>query len=103
MYRYRANQSTLTDCRICVKNRSRPNTLDRFTDEYKDTDNYCEQYKTEVEGAGQFFCDYFDRAYQQAATNYPMQTCSKCGYYCRTYSEDESKTLCYECALKTYR
>ena len=91
-------QRKLVDCGLCTLNRSRPNTLDKFTKEYKNTLNYCEHYKEEVEDAGQFFCDYFDRVYPPMYI-IPMEPCIKCGYYANGHYEDGTP-ICYECLRK---
>jgi hypothetical protein len=94
-------QSKIMGCKVCLKNRNRPNTIDRFTDEYNNTNNYCDHYRTEVEEAGEFFCDYFDQVYRIREVT-PMEPCKVCGYYGNGHSEDGT-TLCYDCLIKLYR
>jgi hypothetical protein len=90
-------------CKVCLKNRNRPNTIDRFTDEYNNTDNYCDHYRTEVEEAGEFFCDYFEQVYPMFNKS-PMTACGRCGYYTRGFENaEDGSTICYDCVIKLYR
>jgi formylmethanofuran dehydrogenase subunit E len=75
--------------------------LDRFIDELKDTESYCDYYKAEIEEAGVFNCDYFKRL-PYYYRRYPIKTCHGCGEYVRDYNDElyDENIICGKCRWK---
>jgi hypothetical protein len=91
-------------CNECSMNRSRHNTLDRFIDEYKNTEAYCERLHKDMGVLGMSGCEGVHKYRLRGCTySYPMEPCEDCGYYTSLrWVDGEDRYLCRACQEKQY-
>jgi hypothetical protein len=94
----RLKDLTCSDCELC---RSRPNTLDRFLEEYENTESYCDQHKKDMGKTGILNCQYLIPV-QLCGWRNPMMACDVCGYYTRSALAYGEGVVCRECRERQF-